>query len=162
MNRATKACFPANSSHLCLDPSFRPVTLTPSPPSSFLEVYYEVFIRVVILISRYDDQSPALTKERADPPRCALLPRGEGSGLGASVSPVPSFPEICWESVIFETSAPSPKCLQSPLDSKAGGGGASVGRWTNKQTVFLPKCCFLRQSCKKEIGSLFWTASFRF
>lgn len=151
-NRVTKACFPTNSSHLRLDPSFRPVALTPSPPCSLLEVYYEVFIRVVILISRYGDRSPALAKERADPPSCALLPRGEGSGPGASVSPVPSFPESCWDSVVFKLLHQS-VCSHHWIQKLVGG--ASVGRWTNKQTVLLPKCCFLRQPCKKEIARLF-------
>ena len=154
INRVTKACFPTDSSHLCLDPSFRSVTLTPSSPSSLLKVYYEVFIRAVIHIYKYDDWSPAVTKEHVEPLSCALLSCGEASGLSASVSPVPSFPETCWDSVIFETSAASLKCLQSPIDSKAGGGSLS-GRWTDKQTVLLPKFCCLRQPCKKEIARLF-------
>jgi len=88
MNRVTKVCFPTDSSHLCLDPSFRSVTLPPFSPSSLLKDYYEVFIRAVIHIYKYDDWSPAMAKEHVEPLSCALVPHGEGSGLTASVFPL--------------------------------------------------------------------------
>lgn len=88
MNRVTEACFPADSSHLCLNPSFRSVTLISTSPSSLLKVYYEVFTRVVIHVYKYDDWSLAVAKTQVELLSCALLSCGEGSGLSASVSPL--------------------------------------------------------------------------